>query len=52
VATFPGGGQEATPAIVAQCQKVWQELNAMVGVDMEPDEVARQYLLEHNLISE
>ena len=52
VATFPGGGQDATPALIAQGQKVWQELNAMVGVDMEPDEVARQYLLEHGLISE
>lgn len=52
VATFPGGGQDATPALIAQGQKVWQELNAMVGVDMEPDEVATQYLLEHGLISE
>ncbi len=52
VATFPGGGQDATPALIAEGQKVWQELNAMVGVEMEPDEVARQYLLEHGLISE
>lgn len=52
VATFPGGGQDATPALIAEGQKVWQELNAMVSVEMEPDEVAKQYLLEHNLISE
>ena len=52
VATFPGGGQDATPALIGEGQKVWQELNAMVGVDMEPDEVARQYLIDHNLISE
>ena len=52
VATFPGGGQDATPALIGEGQKVWQELNAMVGVEMEPDEVARQYLLEHDLISE
>jgi osmoprotectant transport system substrate-binding protein len=52
VATFPGGGQDATPSIIAQGQKVWQELNAMVSVNMEPDEVARQYLLEHDLISD
>jgi osmoprotectant transport system substrate-binding protein len=52
VATFPGGGQDATPSIIAQGQKVWQELNAMVSVNMEPDEVARQYLLEHGLISD
>jgi osmoprotectant transport system substrate-binding protein len=51
-ATFPGGGQDATPALIAEGQKVWQELNAMVDVDMEPDEVAKEYLLEHNLISE
>ncbi|MGD9143550.1 MAG: glycine betaine ABC transporter substrate-binding protein [Dehalococcoidia bacterium] len=52
VATFPGGGQDATPALIAEGQKVWQELNAMVDVDMEPDEVAKHYLIEHGLISE
>jgi osmoprotectant transport system substrate-binding protein len=52
VATFPGGGQDATPALIAEGQKVWQALNAMVDVDMEPDEVAKQYLIEHGLISE
>ncbi|MHC5034815.1 MAG: ABC transporter substrate-binding protein [Planctomycetota bacterium] len=53
VATFPGGGQPATPEIVAECQKVWQELNAKVKIDeMEPDEVAREYLVEHGLITE
>ncbi len=51
VTTFPGGGEPATPDIVAQCQKVWQELNAKVNIDgMEPDEVAREYLIEHGLI--
>ncbi len=53
VATFPGGGQPATPEIVAECQKVWQELNAKVNIDgMEPDEVAREYLIQHGLIEE
>ena len=53
VFTFPGGGKSATPAIVAQGQKVWQALNARVDIDkMEPDEVAREYLLEKGLIKE
>jgi osmoprotectant transport system substrate-binding protein len=53
VATFPGGGQPATPEIVSQCQAVWQEFNAKVDVErMEPDEVAREYLLEKGLIEE
>jgi len=53
VATFPGGGQDATPALVAEGQKVWQSLNAMVDNDkMEPDEVARQYLIDKGLIKE
>jgi osmoprotectant transport system permease protein len=51
VATFPGGGEPATPEIVAECQKVWQQLNAKVDVyEMEPDEVAREYLIEQGLI--
>ena len=51
VATFPGGGQEATAQIVGQCQGVWQELNAMVDIDkMEPDEVAQQYLEDNDLL--
>ena len=53
VATFPGGGEDATPALVAEGQKVWQALNSQVDNDkMEPDEVARQYLLDKGLISE
>jgi len=53
VATFPGGGGPATPEIVAEGQKVWQELNAKVSIDgMEPDEVAREYLIEHGLVKE
>lgn len=53
VATFPGGGQPATPEIVAEGQKVWSELNAKVDIDkMEPDEVVREYLVEHGLIEE
>lgn len=53
VATFPGGGEAATPALVAEGQKVWQELNSMVDNEkMEPDEVARQYLIEKGLVSE
>ena len=53
VATFPGGGKLATPEIVAEGQKAWQELNVKVDIDkMEPDEVAREYLVENGLISE
>lgn len=53
VDTFPGGGQPATPEIVGQGQAVWQVLNAKVDIDrMEPDEVAREYLLQHGLIEE
>jgi len=52
VATFPGGGESATPEIVAECQKVWQELCAKVDIDkMEPDEVAHEYLIAHGLIT-
>ena len=51
VATFPGGGEPATPEIVAEGQKVWQKLNAKVNIDeMEPAEVAREYLVKHGLI--
>ena len=51
VATFPGGGGSATPEIVAEGQKVWQELNVKVSIDeMEPEEVAREYLVAHGLI--
>jgi osmoprotectant transport system substrate-binding protein len=51
VATFPGAGQAATPEIVAQGQQVWQALNAKVDIDkMEPDEVAREYLVAHGLV--
>jgi osmoprotectant transport system permease protein len=53
VANFPGGGQPATLEIVAECQKVWQELNAKVSIaGMEPDEVAHEYLVEHGLVEE
>ncbi len=51
VATFPGGGGTATPAIVGQGQNAWQELNARVDNDkLEPDEAAREYLLKHGLV--
>jgi osmoprotectant transport system substrate-binding protein len=51
VATFPGGGQKATPAIVSECQSAWQELNAKVDIEkMEPDEAAKEYLENNNLI--
>jgi len=51
VATFPGGGGLATPAIVAQGQAVWQALNARVDINkMEPAEVAHEYLLNNGLI--
>jgi len=52
VATFPGGGAPATPPIVAECQGAWQKLNARVDIDkLEPDEAAREYLLQHGLIT-
>jgi osmoprotectant transport system substrate-binding protein len=52
VATFPGGGEEATPEIVAECQGVWQGLNAKVDIDLvEPEDVAHEYLLAKGLIS-
>jgi len=51
VATFPGGGTSATPAIVAEGQETWQELNARVDIDkLEPDEAAREYLVKHGLV--
>ena len=51
VATFPGGGKPATPAIVGEGQKVWQALNAKVDLEkMEPDEVAHEYLVKHGLV--
>ena len=50
VGTFPGGGEPATPEIVAKCQRAWQELNAKVDIEkMKPDEVAREYLVKHGL---
>lgn len=53
VATFPGGGESATPAIVAEGQTAWQELNAKVDIDMmEPEEVAHDYLVQNGLITE
>ena len=52
VATFPGGGKPATPEIVVECQKAWQDLNAQVDIGkMEPQEVALEYLLTHGLIT-
>jgi osmoprotectant transport system substrate-binding protein len=53
VATFPGGGQPATPEIVTECQIAWQELNHKVDFGgMLPEEVAREYLIEHGLIED
>lgn len=50
-ATFPGGGELATPALVAQGQAVWQALNAKVDIElMEPEEVAYEYLVANGLI--
>ncbi len=51
VATFPGGGELAAPEVVAKGQTVWQALNAKVDINkMEPDEVAREYLVKNGLI--
>lgn len=53
VATFPGGGKPATAEVMAECQKIWQELNAEVDVEkMEPTEVANEYLRGQGLIKE
>lgn len=53
VATFPGGGELATPEIVAEGQTVWQSLNAKVDINkMEPDEVAYEYLIKNGLVKE
>jgi glycine betaine/choline ABC-type transport system substrate-binding protein len=50
-ATFPGGGQAATPATVGECQGVWQELNHKVDFGgMFPDEVAAEYLADQGLV--
>lgn len=51
VATFPGGGESATPELVAAGQIAWQELNAKVDIDkVEPEVVAHDYLVEKGLI--
>jgi osmoprotectant transport system substrate-binding protein len=51
VTTFPGGGELATPEIVVEGRKVWQELNANVDIDkMGPEEVAHDYLVKNGLI--
>ncbi|TET16939.1 MAG: hypothetical protein E3J81_02490 [Dehalococcoidia bacterium] len=53
VGTFPGGGEPATLDIVAECQQVWQGLNAKVDIDgMGADQVAHEYLVERGLIEE
>jgi osmoprotectant transport system substrate-binding protein len=53
VASFPGGGMEATPSIVSEGQQVWQELNAEVDIDkMLEDEVAEEYLTSKGLIGQ
>jgi len=53
VGTFPGGGEPATPEIVAESRKVWQELNAKVDIDnMKYAEVAHEYLVKHGLVKE
>ena len=50
-ASFPGGGEAATPALVAQGQAVWQGLVAKVDLElMEPEEVAYEYLVDKGLI--
>lgn len=51
VATFPGGGQPATPELISQCRQAWQTLNGKVDIDkMEPNTVAANYLKEKGLI--
>ena len=51
VATFPSGGELATPEVVAEGQTVWQALNARVDIEkIEPDEVAHEYLIKNGLL--
>lgn len=51
VATFPGGGEPATPEVVLECQQMWSELNGLVELEgQDVEDVARNYLLEHGLI--
>ena len=51
VATFPDGGELAAPEVVAKGQTVWQALNANADINkIEPDEVAREYLVKNGLI--
>ena len=51
VATFPGGGQSATPELVGEAQAVWQDLNHKVDFEeMWPDEVAEWWLEQNGLI--
>ena len=58
VATFACGGEFPNdPAALGDCvaegQSTWQELNARVDIDrLEPEDAAREYLLEHGLIEE
>jgi hypothetical protein len=53
VATFPGGGKPATAEVMAECHKIWQELNAEVDIEkMESTEVAHEYLRVQGLIKE
>jgi osmoprotectant transport system substrate-binding protein len=53
IVTFPGGGGSANLNIVAEGQRIWQELNAMVDIDKrKPEEVAHEYLIKHGLIKE
>jgi len=53
VRSFPGGGEAASPEAIAECRAVWQELNGKVDTEqMQPREVAKQYLLDNGLIEE
>ena len=53
VKTFPGGRGKVDSETIAECQKIWRELNAKVDIDLEePSDVARQYLLSHGLLKE
>jgi len=52
VVTFPGGGEEVTPAVISECQEVWRQLNAAVDIERkEPQDVAHEYLVAHGLIT-
>lgn len=51
VASFPGGGEAWTPEYMTAAQLAWSELNGKVDIEkMDPDEAAREFLVEQGLV--